>query len=116
MGASKESGSGGCVNTPGAWTTATQGGSVDIAIVAPPSARVKCFRCEGDDCPKCGGTGYCERKRCAECGEPSGRISEGLRPLVGLKDSRDRNGAFYHVGCHPERGRGNPAALDLIGG
>ena len=59
------------------------------------SLRVPCFRCKGDECPKCSGTGYRERKRCEKCGEPSGRISEGFRPLVGLKNSRDWSGPFY---------------------
>ena len=91
---------------------------MDIVSVAPVTARVKCFRCEGDECPKCDETGYRERKRCEKCGEPSGRISEGRRPLVGLKNSRDRSGPFYHVGCHPERSsvRTSPATLDLTGG
>lgn len=87
---------------------------MDVISVAPET--VECFRCAGDECPKCDGTGYRERKRCEKCGEPSGRISEGLRPLMGLKHSRDRSGPFYHIGCHPELGRGNPAVLDLIGG
>lgn len=88
---------------------------MDIMSVTAPSALVECFRCEGEDCPKCAGTGYRERKRCAECGEPSGRISEGGRPLVGLKNSHDRSGALYHVGCHPELGHISSTALDLIG-
>lgn len=76
---------------------------------------VECFRCAGDDCPKCDGTGYRERERCAKCGEPSGSISAGTgRPLVGLKNSRDRSGPFYHVGCHPELGRASVEALALM--
>lgn len=90
---------------------------MDIMSVAPSEAPalVECFRCEGDDCPKCDGTGYRERKRCEKCGEPSGRISEGGRPLVELKTSRN-GGPFYHVGCHPELGRVSQTALDLTGG
>ena len=63
---------------------------------------VECFRCAGKDCPKCEGTGYRKRKPCAECGQLSGRISEGYKPLLGLRNNRDPNGPFYCVGCHPE--------------
>jgi hypothetical protein len=86
---------------------------VDVISVTPTAALVKCFRCAGDECPKCNGTGYRERKRCEKCGEPSGRISEGLRQLVGLKNGRD-GGPFYHVGCHPNLGHVGSAALDLM--
>jgi hypothetical protein len=64
--------------------------------------RVECFRCSGEDCPKCEGTGYRERKRCAGCGEPSGSISEGDRPLLGLRNNRDRNQPMWCIHCHPE--------------
>ena len=55
---------------------------MDVISVMSTPTLMKCFRCAGDDCPQCDGTGYRERKRCEKCGEPSGRISEGLRPLV----------------------------------
>ena len=87
---------------------------MDVISVAPPSALVKCLRCAGDECTKCDGTGYRERKRCEKCGEPSGRISEGRRTLVGLKNSRGFDGPFYHVGCHPELGRASAEALTLM--
>ena len=32
---------------------------------------------EGEDCPRCDGSGFRPRKRCAGCGEPAGRPSEG---------------------------------------
>ena len=86
---------------------------MDVISVTPTAAPVKCFRCAGDKCPKCDGTGYRERKRCEKCGEPSERISEGLRPLVGLKNARD-GGPFYYVGCHANLGHVGSAALDLI--
>ena len=38
------------------------------------------------------------RRRCAECGEPSGSISQGTGfPLMRDKESRD----FFHVRCLP---------------
>jgi hypothetical protein len=63
---------------------------VDVISATPTAALVKCFRCTGDECPKCGGPSYRERKRCEKCGEPSGRLSEGLRPLVGTKERSRR--------------------------
>ncbi len=77
---------------------------------------VECFRHEGEDCPRCDGSGYRPRKYCAACGEPSGRISEGGKPLVGLRNRRGGNGPFYCVGCHPQFGPVSPEALERMGG
>jgi hypothetical protein len=63
------------------------------------SEQVECFRHEGEDCPRCDGSGYRDAKRCAECGEAAGSVSEGTGfPLV-----RDRHtdGRLYHVCCLP---------------
>src|SRR5918996_2260582 len=38
---------------------------------------VECFRHKGEECPRCDGSGFRPRKRCAGCGEPSGRPSQG---------------------------------------
>ena len=69
---------------------------------SPKEELVECFRHEGEGCPRCDGSGYRERKRCAECGEPSGRPSEGGRVLRGLKNRRDRNQPMWCLQCHPE--------------
>jgi hypothetical protein len=61
---------------------------------------VECFRHEGDDCPRCDGSGFKSREYCAGCGEPAGSISQGTgAPLV--EDRRTEEGRFYHVRCLP---------------
>ena len=45
------------------------------------SELVRCFCCEGAECPKCGGSGFRERKRCAGCRVPAGRPSQGGKAL-----------------------------------
>jgi hypothetical protein len=58
----------------------------------------KYFRHEGDECPRCDGSGFRPRKHCAECGEPSGSISKGTGfPLVRDKKSE----RWFHVRCQP---------------
>jgi hypothetical protein len=64
-----------------------------------PEQLVECFRHEGEECPRCDGSGFRPRKYCAGCGEPAGSISQGTgAPLV--KDRRT-DGRFYHVRCLP---------------
>ena len=76
---------------------------------------VRCFRHEGDDCPRCDGSGYRPRKYCAGCGEPAGRPSQGGKALMGLRNRRGRNQPLYCLDCHPELGRGL-AVLEKMGG
>ena len=65
-----------------------------------PLETVTCLRHEGEECPRCGGSGTRPAKHCARCGEAAGSPSEGTGfPLV--KDRRT-DGRFYHVRCLPD--------------
>ncbi len=77
---------------------------------------VECFRHEGEECPRCDGSGTRPRRHCAGCGEPSGSISQGTGfPLV--KDRRS-GGHWYHASCLPGIGDVPAllAALERMGG
>src|ERR671932_2540869 len=52
---------------------------------------VECSRHEGEECPRCDGSGFRPRRRSEGCGEPSGRPSEGGRALMGLKNARGKD-------------------------
>ena len=75
---------------------------------------VRCFRHEGERCPRCDGSGHRSRVYCAECGQPAGKPSQGGNALVGLRNRRGWDQPFYCLGCHPELGRG-PAVLEGMG-
>ena len=71
----------------------------------PETEFVRCLRCEGAACPKCGGSGFRERKRCAGCGVPAGRPSQGgkvLSPECGAKSGEKlRSLLLYCLNCNP---------------
>jgi hypothetical protein len=71
------------------------------------SELVRCFRHEAEGCPRCDGSGYRPRNRCAGCGEPAGQPSRGGKALVGLRNHRGQDQPFYCLGCHPELSRGS---------
>jgi hypothetical protein len=64
--------------------------------------QVECFRHEGEDCPRCDGSGFRLRKRCAGCGEPAGHPSEGGKALLGLRNSRGKDQPVWCLNCHPD--------------
>ena len=88
------------------------------SVHADPKVRnpelVRCFRHEGEGCPRCNGSGYRPRSHCAECGELAGRPSQGAKALMGLRNRRGRDQPFYCLHCHPELGRG-VAVLEEMG-
>ena len=79
---------------------------------------VECFGHEGEECPRCDGSGYRPRRHCEGCAEPSGRPSQGGKALLGLKNRRGLDQPMYCLSCHPELGgtTGDLAMLGRVGG
>ena len=84
---------------------------LDPAVCSPEL--VRCFRHEGEDCPRCDGSGYRPRKHCAGCSEPAGRPGRGAKALMGLRNRRGRDQPLYCLGCHPELGCGLEVLLGM---
>ena len=82
---------------------------IELSVHVDPKVRnaelVGCYRHEGWDCPRCGGSGYRRRKYCAGCDEPAGWPSRGGKALMGIRNLRGCDQPFYCLGCHPELGR-----------
>jgi hypothetical protein len=76
---------------------------------------VECSRHEGKECPRCDGSGFRPRKRCAGCGEPAGRPSEGGKALLGTKNSRDKDQPLWCLNCHPDSRFWTPTGRALRG-
>ena len=96
--------------------TIYHGVTVDTPELEVRSAKLaRCFRHEGEDCPRCDGSGYRPRKHCAGCGEPTGRPSRGGKALVALRNRRERNQPLYCLDCHPELGQGLEMLQEMSG-
>jgi hypothetical protein len=95
-----------------------------ISVHRDPQGRhselVQCLCCEGAECPKCGGSGFRERKHCAGCGVPAGRPSQGgkaLSPERGAKSSEElRSLPLYCMDCNPRFLRTGFARFEEMGG
>ena len=86
-------------------TRSDQVAEISVARSAQESPDlVECFRHEGEECPRCDGSGYRPRKCWASCDAPSGRPGEGGKALMGLRNRRGWDQRFYCLGCHPELG------------
>ncbi len=72
--------------------------SMDAVSVAQAPVMVECFRHEGDECPRCDGSGYRLRRRCAGCGESA----NALQAACGAKSwDEARSLSLYCNGCNP---------------
>ncbi len=69
------------------------------------SEHIQCFKHDGEDCPRCDGSGYRPRKHCAGCSEPAGSASKGgkaLQPACAAKTWEEaRSLPLYCRECNP---------------
>ncbi len=73
---------------------------------------VECFRHEGEDCPRCDGTGFRPRPVCAQCGEGARNLS----PARTAKSPEEARALpRYCPRCNPRRRRGIAALAALEG-
>jgi hypothetical protein len=75
----------------------------DVSVGTPEL--IRCFRCEGAECPKCGASGFRERKCCAGCGVPAGRPSQVGKALSAERGAKSweelRSLPLYCMDCNP---------------
>ena len=95
-------------------------GTPDPEVQYPETEFVQCFRHEGDDCPRCDGSGFRPRARCASCGVPAGRPSQGgkaLSPERGAKSWEERRSLpLYCMDCNPRFFNAGLALFEEMGG
>ena len=89
-------------------------------IQYPETDFVRCFRHEGNDCPRCDDSGFRLRAGCASCGIPAGRPSQRGKALS-LKHSAKnwkelRSLPLYCMDCNPRFSSASLALLEGIGG
>lgn len=71
---------------------------MDVLSVARKPELVECFRHEGEECPRCDGSGHRSRKLCARCGEPA----KALQPARSAKSWEEaRSLPLYCMDCNP---------------
>ena len=80
-------------------------GIPDPEVRYPETKFVRCFTHEGDDCPRCSGSGFRPRARCTSCSVTAGRPSQGdkaLSPERGAKSWEElRSLPLYCMDCNP---------------
>src|SRR5215210_1708178 len=76
--------------------------SVARSAQESPEKLVECFRHEGEECPRCDGSGFRPRRHCAGCGEPAGRPIQGGKALMGMRNVRSWDQPMWCMECHPE--------------
>ena len=95
-------------------------GISDPELRYPETDFVRCFRHEGDDCPRCNGLGFRTRAKCASCRVPAGRPSQGgkaLSPDRSAKSCKElRSLTLYCMYCNPRFFRAGPTLLEGMGG
>ena len=71
---------------------------MDVVSVAQRPELVECFRHEGEECPRCDGSGYRPRKLCAGCGEAA-KVLQAARAAKSWEEARTL--PLYCAGCNP---------------
>ena len=97
---------------------------VRLDRIPNPEARhpelVRCFRHEVAECPRCGGSGFRPRKRCAGCGVQAGRPGRGgraLSPERGAKSWEELKALpLYCMDCNPRFLETGLALIEGAGG
>ena len=95
-----------------------------VSVPANPEIRnpelVRCFRHEGAECPRCGGSGLRHRRRCAGCGVPAGRPSRGGKALTlerGAKSWKElKSLSLYCMECNRRFPKTDFALFEGVGG
>jgi hypothetical protein len=95
-------------------------GTPDPEGRCPDTNFVRCFRHQGEDCPRCEGSGCRPPVKCASCGVPAGHPSQGgkaLCPKRGAKSWRElRSLPLYCMHCNPRFSGARLARFEEMGG
>jgi hypothetical protein len=95
-------------------------GTPNPEIRYPETDFVRCFRHEGEDCPRCDGSGFRPRAKCASCGILVGRPSQGgkaLFPERGAKSWKElRSLPLCCMDCTPRFSKAGLALFEWMGG